>query len=306
VLCREVKEPDHVCDKNAVENVNAINTECKSCPQCATMIYRTQGCNHMKCTACHSHFDWESGRLLKASTNHHYDNVARFSINIAQRGIEMVQSDGICEDDRGIDLLNNHIPRDVFQGLFDELFINESFKQNIELNEVIRVLISVLYDDPDVIRTTKTSKFTERNIIAHTNNSLINDRVKFLMDETTEARWKSRIYTLEKQKDASLHIAEVMNIYLTTVRDFQSYTRNTLMNALGTTDTPHTPHTTQTPPKLPNINNIIEKLTQVKTEYLQFIHMINESFASLHEEYGGLQITIRDDFSNPHLPAIVM
>jgi hypothetical protein len=69
VLCRELKETNHICDKNAVENVSAINTECKSCPQCATMIFRTQGCDHMVCTACKSHFHWETGRLLKSSSN---------------------------------------------------------------------------------------------------------------------------------------------------------------------------------------------------------------------------------------------
>jgi len=290
VLCRELKETNHICDKNAVENVSAINTECKSCPQCATMIFRTQGCDHMKCTACNSHFDWQTGRLLKISSNHHYDNVAIFAVNIATRDREV--SDGVCEDDRDVDLLHNHIPRDVFEELFN---VTNVFKTHIKMRELFHEFIGVLYDDPDVIRATKTSKFMERNIIAHTSNSLLNDRVKFLMNELTEAKWKSRIYTLEKQKDLYLHVAEVLNIYLTTVRDFQSYTRNTFINAMATASTIVNP-----------IDHIVEQLTKVKTEYLQFIHMINDSFASLQEEYGGPIIKIRDDFSNPNLPAIVL
>ena len=294
VLCREIKDKNHICDKNALENVSAINAECKSCPQCATMIFRTQGCDHMKCTACNSHFDWQSGRLLKISSNHHYDNAATFAVNIAIRGREA--SDGVCEDDREVDLLHNHIPRDVFEELFEELF-NETpvLKTDIKIRQISREFISVLYDDPEVIRTTKTAKFMERNIIAHTNNSLLNDRVKYLMDEMNESRWKSRIYTLEKQKDLHLHVAEVLNIYLTTVRDFQSYVRTTLLNAMNTAST-----------ILDQVNHVLEKLTKVKTEYLQFINMINDSFASLQEEYGGPIIKIRDDFSNPDLPAIVL
>ena len=290
VLCRELKKTNHVCDKNAVENVSAINTECKSCPQCASMIFRTKGCDHMKCTACNSHFDWQTGRLLKISSNHHYDNAATFAVNIAIRGREV--SDGVCEDDRDGDLLNNHIPRDVFEELFNATNV---LKTDIKIREIFHEFISVLYDDPDVIRATKTTKFMERNIIAHTSNSLLNDRVKYLMDEINETRWKSRIYTLEKHKDLHLHVAEVLNIYLTTVRDFQSYVRSTLINAMATASTIVNPY-----------NYILEQLTKVKAEYLQFINMINDSFASLQEEYGGTLIKIRDDFSNPHLPAILL
>jgi hypothetical protein len=97
----------------------------------------------MVCTACKSHFHWESGRLLKSSSNHHYDNVASFAINITKRGLE--ESDGICEDDRGPALFEDHIPRDIFEESVDD-----------------RELMSILYDDPVVVRMTKKTKYMEK------------------------------------------------------------------------------------------------------------------------------------------------
>lgn len=258
VHCREVHSNGHVCNKDVLESVRAINTECRNCPQCATMIYRTEGCQHMKCTACNSHFDWETGRLLAASSNHHYDNVAAFSTNVVRR--DLTVSEGVCEDDTALSVMHDHIPREVF-----------------ELSVTDTELISVLYDDPAIIRHTKTTKYMERNIVSTQLNSLVVDRVKFMLGELTEAKWKSRIFLLEKHKTLDLHIAEVLHIYLTTVRDFQSYAR---ANATET--------------------------ERIKSEFHTFILMINDSFKSLQDEYGGACIQIRTNFSDPNLPAIII
>lgn len=269
VLCREVKATGHTCDPALAENVRALNTECKSCPQCATMIFRSEGCNHMACQACKSHFDWVTGRLLKASSNHHYDNVAAYSSSVARRGI--VPSE-MCEDDSGPALMLDHIPQDVFVEKITD-----------------KELISVLYDDPKVVRHAKRGKYMEHIIVSTVNNSLLVDRVKFMLGELTEAKWKSRIYTLEKHKDYDLHIAEVLNMYLVTVRDFQSYALRIATATANATAT-----ATATP------------LEGVKAEFRTFVQMCNESFASLSEEYGGALVKIRDDFSDPTLPAIIM
>jgi hypothetical protein len=269
VHCREVGTDAHVCDKAALETVRMINTECKSCPQCATMIYRTDGCNHMRCTACRTHFDWESGRLLKSSSNHHYDDVAAFSVNVVLRdrpGQSDADESDVCEEDTPDQLRHDRIPLDVMQETLSA--IEHTYQQR---------LLGALYDDPAVIRTTKDSMYHEITLVSNTANSLIASRVKYMMGELTEAQWKTRIAMLEKQKDRDLHIAEVLNIYLTTVRDFQSYARQ-------------------------HVHNIDHVLSQ----FVAFINMCNVSFDSLREEYGGPIIRLRDDFSNPNLPAIVM
>lgn len=263
IHCREPANPaSHTCDPNVLESIKAINTECRACPQCATMIYRIMGCNHMHCQACKSHFDWVTGKLLANSTNHHYAGAANYSNNIITRNLEANTS---CEDDTPHQIMHDHIPKDIMVNVINE-------NSNTEL-------YAMLYDDPNVIRTTKNSKFNEREIIASWNNSLVVCRVQFMMEELTEAKWKSRIYTLEKQKDRDLLFAELFNIYLSTIRDFQSYVYN---------------------------NPSTESIDRVKVQVVEFIKMTNDSFLSLQEEHGGPVIKLRTDFSNPNLPAVIM
>jgi hypothetical protein len=47
-VCKDCREPrrddEHKCDPNIVENVKAIEKECKPCPKCSSMIYFVSGC----------------------------------------------------------------------------------------------------------------------------------------------------------------------------------------------------------------------------------------------------------------------
>jgi hypothetical protein len=72
-------------------------------------------------------------------------------------------------------------------------------------------------------------------------------------------------------------VAALINIYLATIRDFQSYLYNE-----------------------PN------KLTIIREQLITFIKMTNESFTSLYEEYGGAHLKVREDLSNMNLPALVL
>jgi hypothetical protein len=177
-----------------------------------------------------------------------------------------VSETDVCEEDTLEQLGHDRIPFDVMKATISAV---EGTQQ--------QRLLRALYEDPSVVRTTKENMYQERTIVSNTTNSLIASRVKYMLDELTEAQWRTRIAMLEKQKDRDLHIAEVLNIYLTTVRDFQSYARQHVQN----------------------IDNVLG-------QYVAFINMCNESFISLHEEYGGTTIRLRDDFSNANLPAIVM
>jgi len=42
--CREPTGDEHKCDPNIVENLKAIEKECKPCPKCSSMIYFISGC----------------------------------------------------------------------------------------------------------------------------------------------------------------------------------------------------------------------------------------------------------------------
>ena len=54
----------------------------KPCPRCSTMINRSQGCDHMFCTNCRTHFNYVTGEVYTNSSNHHYNDLASYSRNV--------------------------------------------------------------------------------------------------------------------------------------------------------------------------------------------------------------------------------
>lgn len=72
--CHEIKmsqkDENHVCIKENVETAKMLTKECKSCPKCASAIYRVTGCSMMWCTICHTTFDWNSGKEIVTRSIH--------------------------------------------------------------------------------------------------------------------------------------------------------------------------------------------------------------------------------------------
>ena len=57
------KEEKHECDSQMVNTVNLLKGDTKSCPKCATSIYKIDGCDQMWCTQCQTAFSWQTGQL---------------------------------------------------------------------------------------------------------------------------------------------------------------------------------------------------------------------------------------------------
>ncbi len=72
--CRELKEENHVCDPDNLTSVAEIVKDSRPCPKCSVPIFRMYGCDHMNCTHCGIHWNWETRAILSHSSNHHYPN----------------------------------------------------------------------------------------------------------------------------------------------------------------------------------------------------------------------------------------
>lgn len=60
----ESKHQEHVCDPDAVASYKLIKEETKPCPNCATAIFKIDGCDQMWCTSCHVAFSWKTGQKV--------------------------------------------------------------------------------------------------------------------------------------------------------------------------------------------------------------------------------------------------
>jgi hypothetical protein len=72
MIFEEVKK--HKCKEDVLASLKLIETESKPCPSCKVGIQKSQGCSHMFCTFCRTHFDWNTMKILhlNQSTNFHY------------------------------------------------------------------------------------------------------------------------------------------------------------------------------------------------------------------------------------------
>jgi len=71
--CMNIKEEDHVCNRNDIESAELIKNSSKPCPKCYVPIFKINGCNQMFCTNCHVVFNWETLKIDTGSVhNAHY------------------------------------------------------------------------------------------------------------------------------------------------------------------------------------------------------------------------------------------
>lgn len=77
--CHRIREPGHACDPSETETVKLLRTDSRKCPQCATFIFKIDGCDQMWCTNCNTPFSWRTGRKINGTIHnpHYYEFVRR-------------------------------------------------------------------------------------------------------------------------------------------------------------------------------------------------------------------------------------
>jgi hypothetical protein len=71
-ICKECfieKEEGHECNKDMVDTVKMIMKESRPCPKCSIYIHKTEGCDQMWCTQCHTTFSYQTGEIHAGRTH---------------------------------------------------------------------------------------------------------------------------------------------------------------------------------------------------------------------------------------------
>ena len=71
-ICKECfieKEEGHECNKDMVDTVKMIMKESRPCPKCSIYIHKTEGCDQMWCTQCHTTFSYRTGEIHTGRTH---------------------------------------------------------------------------------------------------------------------------------------------------------------------------------------------------------------------------------------------
>ncbi len=187
----------HTCNKDTLESIRAIQMETRNCPNCATNIFRSQGCSHMHCTHCGAHFDWDTNQILTNSTNHHYRNLA----NLMNRGDNIGYCAQVFEDPRiPRDLLESHAPPDILYALYDVPKMIHTY--------------CVGENNPQKARTLYNDRNTEL-------------RVRYITGKISEQQWTKLVYQNHKQMKLTELYGGVFSIYFNAIDEIQSFINET-------------------------------------------------------------------------------
>ena len=70
----KIHDADHTCNKDDLETAKLIRASSKPCPKCGEAIEKSEGCDMMFCTTCHTPFSWKTLQIITRGSVHnpHY------------------------------------------------------------------------------------------------------------------------------------------------------------------------------------------------------------------------------------------
>lgn len=182
--CHEVKtSDDHTCDPSSVETARLLARDSRPCPSCASMIFKIDGCDQMWCTQCHTAFSWRHGTIVTSIVhNPHYYDYMR-----ANGGLPRNPMDRPC----------GGIPdwsRVVTRGLTNHAI----YRAPIHAHQVLM------------------PSFDHRHFDPNHNREL---RIKFMLNELTDDKFKIAIQRDEKSRQKNNDIYNVLEMFVNVMTD---------------------------------------------------------------------------------------
>jgi hypothetical protein len=207
--CKEIKgytteeKNAHVCDAAILENVKAMEKDCKACPKCSKMIFKIEGCNQMFCTpqfgGCGAVFDWKTLRIESGAVhNPHFFEWQRQNNN---GQVPRNPNDVICgrEIDNNFTLMFNNKFKYDKSGHY-----NKSYIYNEIYNRIQKVAHIRFYALPR-FRVTRDD-----------NKDL---RIKFMRNIIDDKNFKLTIQKRDKQNQKKNEIYNVLSMYVQCMTD---------------------------------------------------------------------------------------
>lgn len=187
-------DEDHKCNPDTVATVKLLANDTKSCPGCSTLIFKIEGCDQIWCTNCHTAFSWENGKIETGRIHnpHYYEFQRQQNGGVAPR----VQGDIRCGGVPNITLVSNCLK----QAEFDDNDIKLIYNAHRIIAHITYVVIPMFPVQ-----------------LGDTDNSDL--RVKYLMNEITEKKWKSNLKAIMKKQEKNVSINQILTMFTSTLTD---------------------------------------------------------------------------------------
>lgn len=189
--CNGILKPDeaHTCDPSEKANFQLIKSETKPCPSCATNIYKISGCDQMFCTNCQTAFSWRRGTIETRNIhNPHYFEWMR----------------------QGGDAILNRAHGDFECGgvpLANYLVACDNYRKKRNLTDFRRLVVH--------IQQVELEKYHIPTILS--NEDL---RIKYIVNEITEADLKRQLQLREKKRFKHKEYYQIFSMVSDTLSEY--------------------------------------------------------------------------------------
>jgi hypothetical protein len=250
----------HNCDPDILETMKELRETTKPCPKCSSRIHKTEGCDHMHCTNCDTHFSWKHLTILTNSTNHHYRNrLIRTNVAIDADNTEYC---AVSMDDP-------RIPKEILLETLDRAGANTG------TNELLQTLLETLYEVTMSVRYLKRAEYSEIEIAKRTRDKYDELQIKYAMNEITDKEWEKQVYRTHIKQQSYELIGGILHIYLANMDGIQSELYHYAINHYAQAQE----HSQM------QLGEFVDKINRLTA-------VVNEQIEEIREEYDPTNMTV--------------
>lgn len=185
--CFMIIDDNHQCKEENLKSAEMIRKDTKPCPNCATRIHKIEGCDQMWCTSCNNAFSWINGTIIHKNIHnpHYFDYIQNRNQGIRPRNPQDILCGGIPELQYLTSLTSNY--RRKYPMINDVNFC---------IGKIQRLLLHIQYNYLEV----------------HNEYNYETLRIKYIVKEINEEKWKSEITRIKKQEFRNNYERQMMDL----------------------------------------------------------------------------------------------
>jgi hypothetical protein len=195
--CHEVLGADkpaideHTCDPDLVKSAKLMAKDTKPCPKCASLIFKSEGCDQMWCTQCQTAFSWRTGKIETGRLHnpHYFDYMRRRNGGEAPREIGDVPCGGMPHYQAIHDVLSR-----LFKTGYARVDLICRLHAEIEMIHVPALQTNAVQDNRQL-------------------------RIKYILQDISETEFKRQLQIRETQSNKKTELLQVFQMFLLTSAD---------------------------------------------------------------------------------------
>ena len=195
----------HTCNPDDVATAKLLAKDTKSCPSCATGIFKISGCDQMWCTQCKTAFSWKTGLIESRIHNpHYYDWLRQNNGGVAPRNPG--DNAGGCPGFGALEL-----------SIYEILRVKTKSPKNKKLDPKPHALSNRYFHSYMRVSHLREVDLPRYRVDQVENNAEL--RIKYMRNKMSKEEFQKQIQQANKRYEKKREIYEVIQLLTTAVTD---------------------------------------------------------------------------------------